>query len=82
MSGDNKTLSTQSTQSKNVFKNCHIILAQYFYNIKNGLSNITSKSSLKNLSNREVFPENWHFDSCFVLKTTKTPLFVFITEIL
>ena len=29
-----------------------------------------------------VFPENWHFNSCFVLKTTKTPLFVFITEIL
>ena len=29
-----------------------------------------------------MFPENWHFKSCLVLKTTKTPLFVFITEIL
>ena len=29
-----------------------------------------------------MFPENWHFRSCFVLKTTKTPLLVFITEIL
>ena len=29
-----------------------------------------------------MFPENWHFRSCFVLKTTKTQLFVFITEIL
>ena len=56
--------------------------AQYFYNVKNGSSNITSKSLSKNLSNGEVFPENWHFNSCFVLKTTKTPLFVFITEIL
>ena len=57
-------------------------LAQYFYNVKNGSSNITSKSSSNNLSNGEVFPENWHFNSCFVLKTTKAPLFVFITEIL
>ena len=29
-----------------------------------------------------VIPENWHFNSRFVLKTTKTPVFVFITEIL
>ena len=29
-----------------------------------------------------MFPENWHFNSYFVLKTTKTPLFVLITEIL
>ena len=29
-----------------------------------------------------MFPENWHFNSRFVLKTTKTPGFVFITEIL
>ena len=27
-------------------------------------------------------PENWHFNSRFVLKTTKKPVFVFITEIL
>ena len=29
-----------------------------------------------------VFAENWHFNSHFVLKTTKRALFVFITEIL
>ena len=29
-----------------------------------------------------VIPENWHFNSRFVLKTTKTPVFVFITEII
>ena len=29
----------------------------------------------------KMFPENWHFNSRFVLKTTKTPEFVFITEI-
>ena len=29
-----------------------------------------------------VIPENWHFNSRFVLKTKKTPVFVFITEIL
>ena len=29
-----------------------------------------------------VIPENWHFNSCFVMRTTKTVLFVFITEIL
>ena len=28
-----------------------------------------------------MFPENWHFNSRFVLKTIKTPEFVFITEI-
>ena len=56
--------------------------AQYFYKVKNGSSNNLSKSSSKNLSNGEVFPENWHFNSCFVLKTTKTPLLAFISEIL
>ena len=29
-----------------------------------------------------VIPENWHFNSHFVLKTTKTAFFVFINEIL
>ena len=29
-----------------------------------------------------VIPENWHFNPHFVLKTTKTPVIVFITEIL
>ena len=29
-----------------------------------------------------VIPENWHFNSPFVLKPTKTPVFVLITEIL
>ena len=29
-----------------------------------------------------MFPENWHFNSRFVLKTTKIPVFVFFTEIL
>ena len=29
-----------------------------------------------------VIPESWHFNSHFVLKTTKTLMFVFITEIL
>ena len=28
-----------------------------------------------------VIPENWHFNSRFVLNTTKTPVFVFITDI-
>ena len=27
-----------------------------------------------------IIPENWHFDSRFVLKTTKAAVFVFITE--
>ena len=58
------------------FRNNTKTEVQYFYNIKNGSSIITSKSSSKNISNEEVFPENWHFNSCFVLKTT-TPLFCF-----
>ena len=29
-----------------------------------------------------VIPENWNFSSRFVLKTTKTPVFAFTTEIL
>ena len=60
-------------------------IAGVFYNDKNGSSFITSKSSSKNLSNENkhtlLFPKNWHFNSRFVLKTTKTPVFVFITEI-
>ena len=52
-------------------------LANNFYQVKNGLSNITSKSLSKNLSNGEVFPENWHFNSCFVLKTKKTTIVCF-----
>ena len=58
------------------------LIDQYFYNVKNGSSNITSKSSSQNFSNGEVFPENWHFNSIFVLKTTKKTLSVYITEIL
>ena len=61
-------------------------IAEVFYNVKNGSSFITSKSSSKNLSNENkhtlMFPEDWHFNSLFVLKTTKTPVFDFITEIL
>ena len=34
------------------------------------------------LTNFRELPENWHFNLRFVLKTTKTPVFVFITEIL
>ena len=33
-------------------------------------------------SSPAIVPENWHFKSRFVLKTTKTSVFVFITEIL
>ena len=33
-------------------------------------------------TNALMFPENWHFNSRFVLKTTITAVFVFITEIL
>ena len=42
-----------------------IFIAQYFYKVKNGLSNITSKSSSKNLSN-----ENKHW--CFCCLQDKT----------
>ena len=54
---------------------------------KNKSSIIMSKSSSKNLSNENkhtlyMFAENWHFNSCFVLKTTKIPVIVFIAEIL
>ena len=28
-----------------------------------------------------IIPENWHFDSRFVLKTTKTPLLRFFDEV-
>ena len=41
-----------------------IILAQYFYKVKHGSSNSTSKSSLKNLSNEKkhtIFLDNRHF---------------------
>ena len=42
-----------------------------------------SKSSSKNewKQTHSMFPKNWHFNSRFVLKTTKTPMSVFITEI-
>ena len=40
-------------------------IAESFYNVKNGLSFITSKSLSKNLSNENkhtMFPENWRAD--------------------
>ena len=33
-------------------------------------------------TNTSMFTENWHFNSQFVLKTIKMPVFVFNTEIL
>ena len=58
----------------------------FLHYVINGLSFIMSKSLSKNLSNENkhtlCFPDNQHFESRFVLKTTKTPVFVFITEIL
>ena len=53
-------------------------IAGVFYNVKNGLSFVTSKSWSKDISNeitQNMFPENWHFNSSFVLKTTKTTVF-------
>ena len=71
-------------QFMNLFNQPRILelISALFYNVKNWSSNVTSTSSSKNLSDGEVLPDNWHFNSCFVLKTTKTPLFFFITEIL
>ena len=34
------------------------------------------------IQTHSMFPENWHYNSRSVLKTTKTSVFVFITEIL
>ena len=59
-------------------------IVQYFYNVKSGPSIIRSKDSSKNLSNENkhtMFPENWHFNSLFVLKTTKSQVFAMITKI-
>jgi hypothetical protein len=43
----------------------------------------TSKMDRQQVCQRiSLIPENSHFNSRFVLKTTKTPVFVFITEIL
>ena len=58
--------------------------------MKNGLQRsifTTSKTDRQLLCQKacqriSVIPENWHFDTRFVMKTTKTPVFVFITEIL
>ena len=58
-------------------------IAKSFNNVTNGssllrLSIITSKSLSKNLSNENkhtIFQENWHLNSCFVLKTTKTAVY-------
>ena len=62
--------------------------AESFYNVNYGPSIITSKSLSKNLSNQNKhlwwYYKNssfWHFNSRFVLKTTKTRVFVLITEI-
>ena len=63
-------------------------LAESFYNVKYGLSIITSKVSQKISvvkTKTLVFPEKlyfknssfWHFNSRFVLKTTETPVFMF-----
>ena len=71
------------------YQACHVTyrlrissIMESFYIVKNELSFIMSKSSTKNLCNENLMcPENWHFNSRFVLKTTNTLVFVFITEI-
>ena len=70
-------------ESKNKISTNGNISGGFFYKVKNGSSFIMTKSLSKNLSvenKYSMFPENWHFNSCFVLKTTKNT--IFITEIL
>ena len=65
------------------YQACHVTyrlrissIMESFYIVKNELSFIMSKSSTKNLCNENLMcPENWHFNSRCVLKTTKTPVF-------
>ena len=75
-----------------VFRHQGVWIAESFYNVKYGLSIITSKvcqiiSGMKTktleFSVKWYFKNSsfWHFNSCFVLKTTKTQVFVLITEI-
>ena len=75
------------------FKIIHkMALAESFYYVNSVLSIIMSIMSLclSNENKNTVFPENWcyknssfwHFNLCFFLKTTKTPAFVFITEVI
>ena len=64
------------------------ILFYYFPLLFHKCSIFTTSKMDRQLSQQKVrqrisvFPENWHFHSHFVLKTTKTPVFVFVTEIL
>ena len=44
-------------------------IAGVFYNVKNG-----SSFNLPKSQKISVIVENWHFNSRFVLKTTKTPV--------
>ena len=68
-------------------------LKMYFYTLKQSLFTLSKMdrqllrqkvcqriSVMK--TNTLYVSEYWHFHSLFVLKTTKTPVFVFITEIL
>ena len=64
-----------------------IIIQKLFPTIHKRKFFLTSKTDRHLLRQKvrqriSVIPENWHFNSRFVLKTTKTPVFVFITEIL
>ena len=63
--------------------------SESFYYVNYGSSIITSKVrqiiSVKKTEKRNDITKNssyWHFNSRFVLKTSKTPVFVFITEII
>ena len=73
-----------SSISFRILKEANII----FYYVKYGSSIITSKIPSKILSNENMktgVSRNivclWHLSSRFVLKTTETPFFIFITEI-
>ena len=70
-----------------IFKFSWNNFAESFYNLNYGSSIITSKVCQINSvmeTERLVFPEKWyfkkgsfwHFNSCFVLKTTETPVFM------
>ena len=55
-----------------------MMIAEVFCNVNNGLS-FTKKFFKEEMKTNT---ENWHLNICIVLKKTKTPAFVFITEIL
>ena len=75
---------TAKVSNEDLNKQFDQIVTQYSQEMESFTTSKTDRHLLRQKVRQRisVIPENWHFNWHFVLKTTKTPVFPFVTEIL